>query len=79
MNNRPHESSQVFGDLDDMLPHSSQSKFLLVNIVKKRAAQLNNGAPPLTDLVNPNKPVSTAFNEVRAGKIPFERIRDGIK
>jgi len=77
--NKPQESDSIFGDLDEMLPFASNSKFLLVNIVKKRAAQINNGAPPLTDRVNPNKPVSTAFNEVRLGKIPFERMRDGIK
>jgi len=41
--------------------------------------QLNNGAPPLCDNVNPNKPVSTAFNEVRLGKINYKRIREGIK
>jgi len=73
------ESDSIFGDLDEMLPFANFSKFLLVNIVKIRAAQLNNGAPPLTDLVNPNKPVSTAFNEVRMGKIPFEYLREGPK
>jgi DNA-directed RNA polymerase subunit K/omega len=77
--NKPQESDSIFGDLDEMLTFASNSKFLLVNIVKKRAAQINNGAPPLTDRVNPNKPVSTAFNEVRLGKIPFERMRDGMK
>ena len=45
----------------------------------KRAKQLNNGAPALTDRVNPNKPVSTAFNEVREGRIPYNRTREGIK
>jgi len=55
------------------------SKFTLVNVVTKRAKQLNNGAPPLTESVNPNKPVSTAFNEVAAGKIDYKRTREGIK
>jgi DNA-directed RNA polymerase subunit K/omega len=50
-----------------------------VNVVTKRAKQLNNGAPPLTDRVNPNKPVSTAFNEVGSGKIHYHRTREGIK
>ncbi len=70
MNKRAPQTS-IFGDLDRMLKHSGGSKFLLVNIVRKRAAQLNNGAPPLTDLVNPNKPVSTAFNEIGSGMIPY--------
>lgn len=71
-------SESVFGDLDGLLQHVD-SKFTLVNVVTKRAKQLNNGAPPLTDRVNPNKPVSTAFNEVSAGKIPYRRMKEGIK
>jgi DNA-directed RNA polymerase subunit omega len=51
----------------------------LVNVVTKRAKQLNNGAPALTERVNPNKPVSTAFNEVAVGKIHYHRTREGIK
>ncbi|MBV8600861.1 MAG: DNA-directed RNA polymerase subunit omega, partial [Candidatus Eremiobacteraeota bacterium] len=43
----------VFGDLDGLLEHVD-TKFTLVNIVTKRAKQLNNAAPPLTDKVNPN-------------------------
>ncbi|HEV2260896.1 MAG TPA: DNA-directed RNA polymerase subunit omega [Candidatus Rubrimentiphilum sp.] len=68
----------VFGDLDKLLEHVD-SKFSLVNVVTKRAKQLNNGAPELTDQVNPNKPVSTAFNEVASGKIKYHRTREGIK
>ncbi len=71
-------SDSVFGDLDGLLEHVD-SKFTLVNVVTKRAKQLNNGAPPLSDKVNPNKPVSTAFNEVRSGKIGYKRNNDGIK
>jgi DNA-directed RNA polymerase subunit omega len=71
-------SDSVFGDLDGLLSRVD-SKFSLVNVVTKRAKQLNNGAPPLTERVNPNKPVSTAFNEVRDGRIPYKRTRDGIK
>lgn len=71
-------SDSVFGDLDDLLDHVD-SKFSLVNVVTKRAKQLNNGAPPLTDDVNPNKPVSTAFNEVAIGKIAYHRTKEGIK
>ena len=71
-------SESVFGDLDGLLD-KVDSKFSLVNVVTKRAKQLNNGAPPLTDRVNLNKPVSTAFNEVEAGKIQYHRTREGIK
>ena len=68
----------VFGDLDGLLEHVD-SKFTLVNIVTKRAKQLNNAAPPLTEKVNPNNPVSTALNEVAIGKIHYKRTREGIK
>lgn len=71
-------SDSVFGDLDRLLEHVD-SKFSLVNVVTKRAKQLNNGAPALTDRVNANKPVSTAFNEVAIGKIHYHRTREGIK
>lgn len=68
----------VFGDLDRLMD-KVDSKFTLVNVVTKRAKQLNNDAPALTDKVNPNKPVSTAFNEVAEGKIEYTRTREGIK
>jgi DNA-directed RNA polymerase subunit omega len=71
-------SESVFGDLDGLLEHVD-SKFTLVNVVTKRAKQLNNGAPPLTENSNPNKPVSTAFAEVALGKIPYHRNKEGIK
>jgi DNA-directed RNA polymerase subunit omega len=71
-------SESVFGDLDGLLEHVD-SKFTLVNVVTKRAKQLNNGAPALSDNANPNKPVSTAFAEVALGKIPYRRTREGIK
>lgn len=71
-------SKSVFGDLDGLLAHVD-TKFTLVNVVTKRAKQLNNGAPPLTEGSNPNKPVSTAFAEVAEGKIPYKRVKEGIK
>jgi DNA-directed RNA polymerase subunit omega len=71
-------SDSVFGDLDGLLEHVD-SKFTLVNVVTKRAKQLNNGAPALSENANPNKPVSTAFDEVALGKIPYRRMKEGIK
>jgi DNA-directed RNA polymerase subunit omega len=71
-------SESVFGDLDGLMKHVD-SKFTLVNVVTKRAKQLNNGAPALSPEADPNKPVSTAFSEVALGKIPYRRVREGIK
>ncbi len=71
-------SDIVFGDLDGLLKHVD-TKFTLVNVVTKRAKQLNNDAPALVPDANPNKPVSTAFAEVAEGKIPYTRAKEGIK
>ncbi len=71
-------SKSVFGDLDGLLQHVD-SKFTLVNVVTKRAKQLNNGAPALSEDSDVNKPVSTAFDEVALGRIPYKRVREGIK
>jgi DNA-directed RNA polymerase subunit omega len=71
-------TTPVFGDLDELLKYVD-TKFTLVNVVTKRAKQLNNGAPPLCDNVNPNKPVSTAFAEVGLGVIHYKRLKEGVK
>jgi len=71
-------SDTVFGDLETLLKNVD-TKFTLVNVAMKRARQLNNGAPALTDRVNPNKPISTAFSEIAAGRIGYTRVREGIK
>jgi len=71
-------SASVFGDLDRLLKHVD-SKFTLVNVITKRAKQLNNGVPALVEDANPNKPVSTAFAEVAAGEIHYIRVKEGIK
>jgi len=71
-------NDSIFGDLDALLTNVD-SKFSLVNVVTKRAKQLNNGAPPLTDRVNPNKPVSTPLSAVERSKINYHRTREGMK
>ena len=68
----------VFTDLEALLKHVD-SKFTLVNVVTKRTRQLNNGVPPLVDDANPNKPVSTSFEEVGEGKIHYHRVKEGLK
>jgi DNA-directed RNA polymerase omega subunit len=69
----------VFGDLDESLKYAPD-KFTLVNMVTKRAKQLNNGAPSLAGEANPNKPVSTAFIEVGMGLIHYKQAKkEGVK
>ena len=50
------------------------SKYTLVVAVAKRARQLVDGQPKLTN-VNSNKPVSIAINELYEDKITNERTK----
>jgi len=50
------------------------SKYTLVVAVAKRARQLVDGQPKLTN-VNSNKPVTIAINELYEEKITYERTR----
>lgn len=50
------------------------STYTLCNVVGKRARQLVDGAPPLTEC-NSAKPVSIAAKEVCEGKISYVRIK----
>jgi DNA-directed RNA polymerase omega subunit len=59
-------SESVFGDLDGLLEHVD-SKFTLVNVVTKRAKQLNNGAPPYRRI-----PTRTSRCRPRSPKSPRE-------
>jgi DNA-directed RNA polymerase subunit omega len=48
------------------------SKYTLVVAVAKRARQLVDGQPKLTDIES-NKPVTVAVNEIAEGKVTYER------
>ena len=50
------------------------SKYTLVVAVAKRARQLVDGQPKLTN-VNSNKPVSIAINELYEDKINYEKTK----
>ncbi len=58
----------------DSLLESVDSKYTLVVAVAKRARQLVDGQPKLTN-VNSNKPVTIAINELYEEKITYERTR----
>lgn len=53
-------------------------RYTLVVQTAKRARQLIAGDTPLVESKS-NKPVSTAVEEIYAGKLAFERLREGIK
>ena len=60
-----------FGNIDRLL-EEVDNKYLLVNVARVRAQQLVNGIEPLIDGANPEKAVSTAFSEIRSGKLDIE-------
>ena len=64
-----------FGNIDRLL-EEVDNKYLLVNVARVRAQQLVNGIEPLVEGANPEKAVSTAFSEIRAGQLEFEFEND---
>jgi DNA-directed RNA polymerase subunit omega len=55
-----------------------QSKYTLVSVAAKRARQLLAGSKRRVESLS-EKPVTVALEELAAGKLYFERTRDGIK
>lgn len=64
-------SSPSFGNIDGLLEEIG-NKYLLVNVARVRAQQLVNGIEPLVEGANPEKAVTTAFSEIRTGKLDIE-------
>ena len=60
-----------FGNIDRLLEEIG-NKYLLVNVARVRAQQLVNGIEPLVEGANPEKAVTTAFSEIRTGKLDIE-------
>jgi len=64
--------SRTFGDID-LLVEAVPNKYLLVNVARIRAQQLvAKMAEPMVDGANPEKAVSTALNEISAGKLDIQ-------
>jgi len=64
-----------FGNIDRLL-EEIDNKYLLVNVARVRAQQLVNGIEPLVEGSNPEKAVSTAFAEIRGGKLEIDMDND---
>jgi len=67
-----------FGNIDRLL-EEVDNKYLLVNVARVRAQQLVNGIEPLVEGANPEKAVSTAFSEIRGGKLDIEVGNDRVR
>ena len=67
----------IYPSLDELVKHVD-SKYTLVVAAAKRARQLRDGDVPMVRSRS-RKEVSIALEEIAAGKIRYERIRDGIK
>lgn len=64
------EAKQVptFGNIDALVKRVP-NKYLLVNAARVRAQQITGGTQPLVDGANPEKAVSSAFQEIAADKL----------
>lgn len=67
----------IYPSIDKLLDHVD-SKYTLVISAAKRGRQLRSGSVR-TIKEEHRKEVTTALHEIAAGKIEYERIRDGIK
>lgn len=70
-------SSMINPSIVELL-NKVDNRYSLVVITSKRARQLIEGDKPLT-LVDINKPLTIAINEVNSGDITFETVKEGIK
>lgn len=62
----------------DTLVEKVDSKYTLVVAAAKRARELMNGKMPQVQSRS-NKPVSIALEELAAGRLLYERTKEGIK
>ncbi len=67
----------IYPSIDELLGHVD-SKYTLVIAAAKRGRQIRSGSKVTID-THYSKEVTTALREIEAGKIGYERIRDGIK
>lgn len=55
-----------------------ENRYRLVTITSRRARQIIDGQQPLVPATSVN-PLSVAVNEVNAGLIEYETLKDGVK
>lgn len=67
----------IFPPLDELLC-KVDSKYTLVAVAAKRARELMLGEPPTVDSKS-NKMVTVALEEIAAGTIKYERMKQGVK
>jgi len=54
------------------------SRYTLVVVTAKRARNIAEGSPKLTEC-NSDKPVTVAVHEIAEGKIKYRRTKDSVK
>jgi DNA-directed RNA polymerase omega subunit len=55
------------------LVDSNQNKYLLINLLARRAREINDGTRALVELPVPYTPIDLAIGEARAGKLLITR------
>lgn len=64
-----------FENIQDMVD-SNQEKYLLINLLSRRAREINEGSRALVELPVPYTPIDLAIEEARQGKLEIIRIED---
>ena len=70
-------SSMIEPSVTDLL-EKVDNRYRLVTVAARRARQILAGAPLLAES-DSAKPLTIAVNEVYAGLITYETIKDGVK
>lgn len=64
-----------FETIQDLVD-SNQDKYLLINLLSRRARDINEGARALVELPVPYTPIDLAIEEARQGKLEIVRVED---
>ena len=68
----------LYPTMPELLKQVSNSRYLLVNVIAKRAREIVAGDEPRNS-GGANKPVTMALQELNEDKITYEQTSDGIK
>lgn len=64
-----------FENIEQMVD-SNQDKYLLINLLSRRAREINEGTRALVELPVPYTPIDLAIEEARQGKLEIIRLAD---
>jgi DNA-directed RNA polymerase subunit K/omega len=63
-------------EIIESMVDSNQQKYLLINLLARRAREINEGARALVELPVPYTPIDLAIEEARQGKLQIVHLAD---